>query len=539
MYIATLMNGKQHLNYLFLSLSSALLLWLAWPPHHLGWISFIAWVPLLFLLRLINAQSSRKSLYRFMYTFIALVTWNLLCTYWIKNASVFGAIAAAVIVNGLLMPLPLMLYQWLTRKINPRFHLWCFVAPWLLFEFFHLNWELAWPWLTLGNAFANNLSWIEWYEYTGVLGGSFWILTVNYLIYRLLVQLNEFTVKEKLTQTSIIMLSVCLPFLLSYVVWRNYLLHDAANTKQVQVVIVQPNHDPYHEKFEQPPNLLVNEMLQLSLQQVDSETQYLILPETALTDGIVENDNGNTSQSIQQLKTLLEKLPRLNIISGADSYLFYQDKASATARYSKRGKQWYDVFNTALQLNHGDSVQFYHKSKLVPGVERMPYPQIFGFLEDFAIELGGTSGSLGAQDEAGVFTGLNTVAPVICYESIFGNYVADYVRKGAEFICIITNDGWWGNTEGYMQHCAYASLRAIETRRAIARSANTGISCFIDATGQRSQATDWWEPAAIKGKIKPDSILTFYVRFGDYIGWLALLATIALLINAKISGNKN
>jgi len=113
------------------------------------------------------------------------------------------------------------------------------------------------------------------------------------------------------------------------------------------------------------------------------------------------------------------------------------------------------------------------------------------------------------------------------------------VRKGAEFICIITNDGWWGNTEGYMQHCAYASLRAIETRRAIARSANTGISCFIDATGQRSQATDWWEPAVIKGKIKPDSILTFYVRFGDYIGWLALLATIALLINAKISGNKN
>lgn len=539
MYIATLMNGKQHLNFLFLSLSSALLLWLGWPPHHLGWISFIAWVPLLFLLRLINTQSSRKSLYRFMYTFIALVTWNLLCTYWIKNASVFGAIAAAVIVNGLLMPLPLMLYQWLTQKINPRFHIWCFVAPWLLFEFFHLNWELAWPWLILGNAFANNLSWVQWYEYTGVLGGSFWILTVNYLIYRLLVQLNEFTVKEKLTQTSIIMLSVCLPFLLSYVVWRNYLLHDAANTKQVQVVIVQPNHDPYHEKFEQPPNLLVNEMLQLSMQQVDSETQYLILPETALTDGIVENDNGNTSQSIQQLKTLLEKLPRLNIISGADSYLFYQDKASATARYSKRGKQWYDVFNTALQLNHGDSLQFYHKSKLVPGVERMPYPQVFGFLEDFAIELGGTSGSLGAQDEAGVFTGLNTVAPVICYESIFGNYVADYVRKGAEFICIITNDGWWGNTEGYMQHCAYASLRAIETRRAIARSANTGISCFIDATGQRSQDTDWWEPAVIKGKIKPDSILTFYVRFGDYIGWLALLATMALLINAKISGNKN
>jgi len=539
MYIATLMNGKQHLNYLFLSLSSALLLWLAWPPHQLGWVSFIAWVPLLFLLRLINAQAARKSLYRFMYTFIALVTWNLLCTYWIKNASVFGAIAAAVIVNGLLMPLPLMLYQWLIKRINPRFHIWCFVAPWLLFEFFHLNWELAWPWLTLGNAFANNLSWIQWYEYTGVLGGSFWILTVNYLIYRLLVQLNEFTVKEKLTQTSIITLSICLPFLLSYVVWRNYLLHDAANTKHVQVVIVQPNHDPYHEKFEQPPNLLVNEMLQLSLQQVDSETQYLVLPETALTDGIFENDNGNTSQSIQQLKTLLEKFPGLNIISGADTYLFYQDKATATARYSKRGKQWYDVFNTALELNHGDSVQFYHKSKLVPGVERMPYPQIFGFLEDFAIELGGTSGSLGAQDEAGVFTGLNTVAPVICYESIFGNYVADYVRKGAEFICIITNDGWWGDTEGYMQHYAYASLRAIETRRSIARSANTGISCFIDATGQRTQATDWWKPAVIKGKIKPDSALTFYVRFGDYMGWLALLATLALLINAKISGNKN
>ena len=171
----------------------------------------------------------------------------------------------------------------------------------------------------------------------------------------------------------------------------------------------------------------------------------------------------------------------------------------------------------------------------------MPYHAVFGFLDKFAIDLGGMSGSLGKQDERSVFTSPLTplqrergtrqlaVAPVICYESIYGEFLSGYIKNGAQLIFIMTNDGWWGDTPGYRQHLSYASLAAIETRRSIARSANTGISCFINQRGDISQQTNWWTPCAIKGTINSNSEMTFYVKHGDYIGRIAAYVAAFLL----------
>src|SRR5688500_18262237 len=125
----------------------------------------------------------------------------------------------------------------------------------------------------------------------------------------------------------------------------------------------------------------------------------------------------------------------------------------------------------------------------------MPFPELFRSLEKVTINLGGTMESLGTQSNLTVFTdpeGL-TVAPVICYESVYADYSTEYMRAGANLIFIITNDGWWDDTQGYIQHLHICKLRAIENRRQIARSANTGISCFIDEFGNISQATGWWQ----------------------------------------------
>jgi apolipoprotein N-acyltransferase len=109
------------------------------------------------------------------------------------------------------------------------------------------------------------------------------------------------------------------------------------------------------------------------------------------------------------------------------------------------------------------------------------------------------------------------VAPIICYESIWGEYVAKAVSKGAQFIAVITNDGWWGNTSGKDQHLAYAKLRAIETRRWVARSANTGISGFINQRGDVVKKSGWWVSTALEADINLNDELTFYVKYGDYI----------------------
>lgn len=163
----------------------------------------------------------------------------------------------------------------------------------------------------------------------------------------------------------------------------------------------------------------------------------------------------------------------------------------------------------------------------------MPYLHFLPFLEKFILDFGGVIGSLGTQNEREVFYHSNnktSIAPVICYESAFGEHVSNYIKKGASLIFVITNDGWWGDTPGYKQHLNCSQLRAIENRRSIARSANTGILAFINQRGEIVSNTAWWEKSAIKDVLKTNNKITFYTRYGDYIGRLARFLSILLVL---------
>jgi apolipoprotein N-acyltransferase len=259
-----------------------------------------------------------------------------------------------------------------------------------------------------------------------------------------------------------------------------------------------------------------------------------VFPETAIIENLWENDLSE-GFSLGMLRTFISKMPNVSLLSGASTYRAYLpgEKLTPTARKMHgRDGYHYDAFNTAIMLNNAnDSIQVYHKSKLVPGVEKMPFPSLLKPLEDFAIDLGGTSGSLGGQDNRSVFKGGKIKAgPIVCYESVYGEFVTDYVNNGANLLCIITNDGWWGDTPGYKQHKDYGRLRAIETRRSIVRSANTGISCFYDQLGNTTQETGWWVPAVIEGDVYLNSKETFYVRYGDYLAWMAVYGVVILLV---------
>ncbi len=194
-------------------------------------------------------------------------------------------------------------------------------------------------------------------------------------------------------------------------------------------------------------------------------------------------------------------------------------------------------------INAIDTLQLYHKSKLTPGVEILPSFNGLKWLEKYAIDLGGTVGSLGMDPVRKVYSTVNTVpvSPAICYESIFGEFFAKFVKNGAQIMIIITNDGWWGNTAGHRQHFSFTHLRAIETRRSIARSANTGISALIDQRGDVHQVTGYWKPAVIKGTMNANAKITFYVKYGDYIaryltviGGIIFLGTLFLSIKKLI-----
>jgi apolipoprotein N-acyltransferase len=274
--------------------------------------------------------------------------------------------------------------------------------------------------------------------------------------------------------------------------------------------------------------------LALAKPNLNAQTHYLVLPETFITNNINEKFLNESEELVWFRDSLIKALPNLKVITGGNTYEFYEDpsKVTSTARFDKNSGLHYDVYNSAVYID-ATSSQVYHKSKLVPGVEKMPFPALFKPLENLALDLGGTVGSLGLQKERSVFkdeTNQTAIAPVICYESVYSDYVSEYVRNGASLIFIVTNDGWWDDTPGYKQHLNYARLRAIENRRQIVRSANTGISCFLDELGNIYQPSKWWQEAVIAQHIYPNTELTFFSRFGDLISYSAVLFSSLLLL---------
>ena len=283
-------------------------------------------------------------------------------------------------------------------------------------------------------------------------------------------------------------------------------------------------------------------MLTQAAAKSDSMTDFAVFPESAVQEYVFE-DQIEHSPSVARMREFNSRYKNMNIISGISSRKIFEpgEALSPSARKFSDADRYYDSYNTALFIAHDSTLQKYHKSKLTPGVELMPYLNVFPFLKKFAIDLGGTTGSLGVNPDQTPFTIRENlkIAPVICYESVYGEFLNRFIINGANCIFVITNDGWWGNTPGHRQHMLFSVLRAIETRRSIARSANTGISCFINQRGDISQRTAYWVPATIREKINANDKITFYVKYGDYIGRIFMLvAAISALLTISASFRK-
>ena len=538
---------KRYLN-LFLSIISGILFGLSWPPNGIPLILFIAFVPLLLLEDSISKDSNGAKTWRVMgYAYLAFIIWHIISVWWIWNASDYGAVMA-ILLNASFMSITFGLYSWtksyFQKRVSPYYFL---IFFWIAFEYFHLDWSLSFPWLNIGNAFAKFPSIIQWYEYTGIFGGSLWILILNiefYKFYRLLAQTKQYR-KASFYGLWLIAL-ITIPILISINRYKNY----TEKINPVNIVVVQPNMDPYSEQYEAPPQEVINRIIDLSSPLVDSKTTFLLAPESAIQEHLQEPDfnystnMGSRTVSIPMLKHFLSDYPNLNLLVGVSSYKFLKEP-TITARKTNSGAL-YDEYNTALFLNRFDKREHYHKSKFVPGAEMMPFQKLLAPFQQIAFDLGGTVGSLGYDTKRRIFTSADSqykIAPLVCFESVFGEFTNGFVQNGAQILCIITNDGWWGNTSGYKQHLMFASLRAIETRRSIARSANTGISCFVNQRGDIYERTEYWTQDAKKATLNANDEITFYVRYGDYIGRLsAFIAVLFLLISVSMmlrrKGNK-
>ncbi len=523
----------------------SILFWAAWFPKPLTPLLFVSFLPFLWLANQYYAMS-RLKYYGSIY--LSLLGWNITTTWWVYYASSYGVIFMLTL-NALFMLLPFIFYRIALKRLPASWAFVVFAICWLFYEYGHHRWDLSWPWLCLGNGFSGWLSFVQWYEWTGTLGGSALILFVNYWImqWMRMPKLKVYLVRSISVVSGLMVISLILKSRV-----------NIQEGKALKVAVLQPSFDPWNEKFVRAPQSMQEEMIDLSLNGIDSSTNWLLWPETSLVDGInlkfaasdYQVDRLKMSYVLadkpyMQMKHEVSELKRwgkgLQILTGVNGVNYYisDEKPTKTARRLKyEPKGWYDHYNSAMWYDSGFKPQFYHKSKLVPGTEQMPFIQYFPFIEKLALQLdeNSTTGSLAKNDSVDILGRGEKVAPIICYESIYGDLVRQFINKGAGWIGIITNDAWWRETAGYQQHYSYARLRAIETRKWVARSANTGTSAFIDPIGTEYQHSEWFKKECLQQTIYSNHHVTLYMKLGD-LGVMLLL--VLFMVGSTIYTSRN
>ena len=541
-----------------LALLSGLLIAASWPTNGFTPLIFIAFVPLIFLQDYkTTSQQDNKKDNIFLFSFLTFLVWNSLTTWWVWNSTPAGSIAM-ILLNSTFMATTFWLYHFTRKKIfHNKKGFFLLILFFLAFENLHLTWQLNWPWLNIGNVFSHNHTWVQWYEFTGIAGGTIWVLLANILAYKVLKRLQDYkttrpqdltpesvenTTGEFGTSTSsvtkpnpqflssstpqilLFLAVVLIPIIASKIMYHSY----EEKGEEVEVVVAQPNIDPWKEEFRLSAAEILDRNFSVAEPLITENTRFVLSPESTIHESIWL-EKIKLYRSIKESK-LFSKNNNITYIVGASTLGLASDKNDFAARKFYDADEYYYSYNTALSISDTSDIQTHQKSKLTPGVEIMPSWWFLRPIKNLAIDLGGTIGTLKTEDTVSVFDyGKYKVAPLICYESVFGSYVTDFVRNGANMIFVITNDGWWGDTPGHRQHFEMSKLRAIENRRSVARSANTGISGFINQRGDVVESSNYWEPIGLRNTLNVNDKMTFYSRHGDYIYRAASFIAILVL----------
>ncbi len=267
----------------------------------------------------------------------------------------------------------------------------------------------------------------------------------------------------------------------------------------IRVGIVQPNIDPW-SKWEGANSLAgrekqVDDYLAFTRDQKKEDVQMSVWPETAILFDLpaIPGQRDRLRQTLDSLG--------MTLTSGYINYKYYEaGRSPATSSVIRGTNVHYDSFNSILFLDPKNNlIQSYSKMRLVPFAERIPYAESIPFLiEPLRWGVGISNWGIGSDSTVFEDSTLHVkFLAMVCYESIFPEFVSSFVNRGAEFLVFITNDSWWGNTSGARQHCQIAALRAVENRRWVVRCANGGISCFVDPLGRMYDKTEMYTEASI------------------------------------------
>lgn len=484
-----------------------------------GWLGLtgltltVALVPLLRLSERLDA--SRRSWWKMCgWASLTFVLWNVVTIWWVWIASPLGPIVATI-VSTFWNLTAFMTYHYVSKRASRALAYTLLATLWIATEYIYYSAQvMSFPWLLLGHGFSGDLWAVQWYEYTGVFGGTLWVLLCNIAIFE---ALRRRSARRIVTAAA----TVLLPMAASVVIYLTYTPSD----REVTASVIQPNI-PCYEKFDSASEHENFETIISLLREVPSGSAFALLPETAITYRICESERSPVIDYLT-MSVFNRGNASTSIISGATTTRYYTpQQKTTTARFD--GERYYDHFNSALLIDPRGITDIYHKGRLLIGVEALP---LKGLWDLMGVDLGGISGQLGWGTEHKTFQGRGIkMGPAICYEGLYSDYFAGFVREGAQVMGVISNDGWWGDTPGHKRLFDFCRLRAVETRRAIARSANTGKSGFITPRGDVVESLGWDRRGVMTQSLEVRDDHTFYVVYGDWIARISsLLAVLSLM----------
>jgi apolipoprotein N-acyltransferase len=439
---------------------------------------------------------------------------------WLKAAGV-----ATNFVHPVLFTVPVIAYAFVRARRGTGVALVALPFLWTAWEWLAQLPELSFPWLMLGNSQTYDIAKIQFIEYTGVYGATFWIVAINAALFALLRQTLSGAVAVRSRRFALWLGAIALALLIPEVHGR-IVLAGRDDGPVLRVGIAQPDMDPY-EKWgagDTPIGKLRNlTALYDSIASI-AKPDLILWPETAVPFYLLQP---TYRDEWTWLRNHIDSTG-VALLTGFPDLKWYEGEGPAGARKLQDGSASYQSFNSSILIQPFFEPQIYHKSRLTPMSERIPYLDVIPGLQNMLTWGVGIS-NWGLGNDTTVFSFRTSrlrarTWAMICYETLYPSFVAGFAARGAGFFGVITNDGWFGNSSGPYQLQQYTVLRAIESRRAVARCANNGVSCFIDRYGRVTQPTRFATRGWIAGEIRINEAVTLFSRWGD---WFAMLCAVA------------
>ncbi len=514
---------------LLLGLISGILIGLSFPPIPLPYLIFIGLVPYFF------ALSQREGLAEInRLTYFTAFFFNIITLYWVggwlPNSDPFLMIAGTTLFffNPVVFLIPSTLYYFAKKVFNKNIALLLLPFFWVTYEYAYSVTDFKFPWLTFGNSLPYFTSYIQIAEIIGVYGLTLLIIFSNVFIYR---SIKVYIEEKKFDKFSI---SVAAAILIIPIVYGNYKISNYLEPEEtIRVGLIQPNLDPNEKWKAGSLDEQLNLYLDLSTQAISSGAELLIWPETALPVYLLA---GRYSNEVNKLHEFVDT-NNVPILTGMPDATFYRDrnKAPEDAKPLSNSKTVYTSYNSVLLFQPGiKNVQKYGKIKLVPFGEKVPLVDVLPFLGDWIKWEVGLSGWNTGRDTTVFNTTIEgrdiKIGGIICIESIYPDFTSVFVKKGAEFIAVVTNDSWYGDSSGPYQHKEISVIRAVENRRAVVRAANGGISCLIDPLGRTLADTKMYTRTFLVVNVPLEHNLTFYTQQPLLIPWIASVISVIMIM---------